>query len=231
MATFPSIVPDERSYALGQVATEVYTGPGGVPYVFRTGTIQVGAEIEFPFVLRPISEVEAIWDHYHGQQRESFDLPSEVWCGHTAAATIASIGMVWVYIEEPKVERISAGFGSITVRLRASGVNLGPTVPSLPTAATYTGVTGSGVTPAGVLPQPIPDPPVIAPVITVAGPTETEIPSGGLTMSASVELRIGYLMETGYLQIGGEVELRIGHLMQTAYMQLGSSITTSTDEM
>jgi len=231
MATFPAIVPDERSYTLGAVSTETYVGPGGVPYVFRTGNIQVGAEVQLPFTLRPISEVEQIWDHYHAQQREPFDLPVAAWCGHTAAATIAAAGLLWSYAEQPTVDCFSYGTGSITVHLRASGTSLTGTSVGAPVAAIYSAVSGSGVETAPVLPQPVPDPPIVAPTITIEPPTETELPAGVVRVGSAIELRTGHIMEAGLVHVGGEIEVRTGHIMGTGLIRVGSTVTISTDEL
>lgn len=209
MATFPAIHPDERTYDLGQVPSETYVGPGGVPYVFRLGTVQVGAIVEFPFTDRYTSDIESIWDHYTTQQLEPFDLPSAVWCGHTAAATIAGAGLLWQYVDEPSVSRKSAGIASIAVRLKAVGVSIGPTDVATVATGLFAGITGAGVATAPVTPVPIPDPPVIAPTTTITPPTELIIPPCIVEIGSLIELRHGTagFMDTGTIEIGSQVTL------------------------
>jgi hypothetical protein len=209
MATFPAVQPDERVYDLGQVPSETYVGPGGVPYVFRLGTVQVGATVEFPFTDRLASEVETIWDHYTTQQKEPFDLPSAVWCGHTAAATIAGAGLLWQYVDEPSVSRKSAGIASISVKLEAVGVSIGPTESATVASGLFAGITGAGVATAPVTPVPISDPPIIPPTTTITPPVELIVPPCSIEIGSFVELRHGTagFMDTGIIEIGSQVTL------------------------
>jgi hypothetical protein len=210
MATFPAINPDEgKIYSPGQVPTETYTGPSGVPYPFRLGTVQVGAPLDLPFTNRPMADINSIWDHYSAQQLDPFDLPSAVWCANAATATIAGAGLQWRYREPPSPERLSPGFGSITVRLVSAGSTIGPTTTATPAAGSFAGITGVGVPSAPAAPTPIPDPPILPPTTTIAGPTELVVPPCAIGVGAAVELRHGTagLAATGGVGIGASVTL------------------------
>ncbi len=210
MPTFPAINPDEgKIYRPGEVPTEAYIGPGGVPYLFRLGTVQVGAPLTLPFTNRPSADVEAIWDHYSAQQLDPFDLPAATWCANAATATIAGAGLLWRYREKPSVERLAPGFGSITVQLVSAGSSLGPTTTATPAVGSFAGIIGAGVPSAPAPPTPVPDPPILPPTTTIAGPTELILPPGVVAIGSAVELRHGTagFMATGQVLIGSPVTL------------------------
>ena len=234
MATFPAINPDEgKVYSPGQVPTETYTGPKGVPYPFRLGTLQVGAPLDLPFTNRPMADIDAILDHHTAQQLDPFDLPAAVWCANTATATIAGAGLQWRYREPPSPERLSNGFGNITVRLVSAGSTIGPTTTATPAVGAFAGIIGAGVPTAPTPPTPIPDPPILPPTTTIAGPTELIVPPGVIAIGSAVELRHGTagFMATGGVAIGSAVELRHGTagLMATGGVEIGGTVTLSFD--
>lgn len=211
MAQFPALTPDERGYDLGQVPTAEYRGEGGVAVLFTTGSIAVGQRLVLPFTRRPRAEIEAIWDHYRAQQRATFTLPADVWCGHADGAAMADASLVWRYAEVPEVEWGSAGNYSITVTLEAVGLSIGPTVAGAILATGDVGaVTGAAITALPSKPTPIPDPTPESPVTVSTPAPESLTPAGVVAVGIGAELRhssIG-LPESGQVAAGAEVELR-----------------------
>lgn len=131
MAAFPTLTPHERNYDLGQVPTSEFRGEGAVAVLFRTGTLRVGQRLQLVYQNRPKAEVQSIWEHYYGQQNAEFTVPSQVWCGHSAGATIADSSLRWRYAERPEPVRVSAGVYSITVTLEAIGISIAATAAGL----------------------------------------------------------------------------------------------------
>lgn len=205
MADFPSLTPDERPYALGEIPTAEYRGEANVPVLFRLGTVAVGATLELPYTNRPTADIQSIRDHYLAQQLTPFALPAAVWCGHTASSTIAAAGLVWVYTEEPELVYVSHGFASTRVTLQAVGVNIAATTagPVL-IAGTYGGILGQSAPDPPPKPAPIPDPTPTPAVIVNTPPTETQVPPARIGVGAQAELRIGFrgFFTTGNVEVG-----------------------------
>jgi len=210
MPTFPAINPDEgKVYSPGTVPTESYVGPGGVPYLFRLGTVQVGAPVELPFTNRPFTDIDAIWNHYTTQELDPFDLPSAVWCANSATATIAGVGVLWRYQDMPSVERISPGWGSITVRIISAGNAIGATVAATPAAGLFAGIVAGGVPSAPPPPTPVADPPIVPATTTVTGPPDLIFAPFSVLIDSGVELihsSVGF-PSTGVVGISGDIDL------------------------
>lgn len=197
MAIFPAHTPQQRNYSLGQVPQEEFRGEGGVAYQFLTGTIAVGQRLSLVYDNRPLAVVESIWDHYHAQQLEPFELPPEVWCGHTGGATIADPVLRWKYVEALPPERVSAGVYSLTVTLEAVGISIGATVENPSLSESQSGEIDGVASPAlPPRPVPVPDPPVEDPIIVVVPPTNTAIPPLVIEVAGPAEIRsasVGFL--------------------------------------
>lgn len=210
MATFPAHTPDSREYTLGQVPQEEFRGEGAVPIQFQTGSIPVGQRLTLPYTNRRLAVVEAIWDHYHSQQRTPFELPPEVWCGHPAGASIADPALRWRYVEALPPERVSTGVYSLTVTLEAAGVAIPPTGENYILSEAQSAAIAAVEVPAmPPRPLPLPDPPVEDAIIVVVPPVNTALPPLVLELAVPAEIRsasVGFL-ESLVLELAGPADL------------------------
>lgn len=234
MTAFPALTPNERIYDLGEKPVSEYRGEGAVAVLFRNGSVRVGQRLQLPFLNRSPSEVEQIWNHYYDQQNATFTVPSQVWCGHAAGATIADAGLQWKYIERPEPSRVAAGIYSITVTIMAVGINLSaPAAGALRASGAGCNIIGTQSAPLPQRPTPVPDPPVLPPVVTQTAPATGQLPVGTMGLGATIELRYATagLPAPGEIGAGAAIELRYatGGLLEPAGMAMGEQIDLSED--
>lgn len=190
MAQFPALTPDERTYTFGAKPQAEFRGEGNVPVLFQTGSLAVGHRLTLPFTNRPLAEVESIWDHFRAQQRDTFTLPAQAWCGHTGGDTVIDGSLVFRYVEAAAPERVSAGNYSITVTLEAVGVAIGPTGAASALADSDAGtIEAIELDALPARPEPVPDPEPDTPTIVDTPPTTAQTPAGVVLIGANAELR------------------------------------------
>jgi hypothetical protein len=135
MAIFPSITPTRRNFSLGEYPLKVYNSLSGKTVRRSFGNRPFSATLELSFENVKENVLEAIYNHYHGQDGGTigFTLPSIVFAGLPAGnlvnqlvkgepyvvnGTIAN-KMEWLYAGSPKVESSYRNLSNITVTLVA----------------------------------------------------------------------------------------------------------------
>ena len=120
MANFPAIVPNGRSFGLGNAPQGEHTGPDevGVRFLFSE-TKRIGQTLTLTFTALTEAQAYLITEHYNGQEGSliPFDLPSEIWSGYSTVPVSAS-DYQWRYASTFNVE--TGGFTgrfNITVEL------------------------------------------------------------------------------------------------------------------
>ena len=231
MAAFPALTPNERNYDLGQVPVAEYRGEGNVAILFTTGLIRIGQRLQLLYRNRPKAEIKQIYDHQQGQRLATFTVPSAVWCGHSAGATITSSELVWRYVDRAEPQRINADRFSLTVTLEAVGVSIpGTTADRLDYGETGE-LVALGIEALPSRPVPVPDPPILPPVIVEVENPVANLPPCRVSVGAAVELRWGSggLLEPAAVSIGAAVELRgaSGGLLEPATVAAGSAADLS----
>jgi hypothetical protein len=233
MTAFPAITPNERNYDLGQVPVAEYRGEGNVAIVFRTGSIRVGQRLQLLYRNRLKAEIKQLYDHQQGQQLATFTLPSEVWCGHSAGATIASSELVWRYVDQAEPQRINADRFSLTITLEAVGVSIPGTAADWLDYGQTGELVAVGNTALPSRPVPVPDPPILPAVITEVPNPAATLPPCRIFVGAAAELRWGSagLLDPATVSIGGAAELRWGShgLLEPARIEIGGTADLSED--
>jgi hypothetical protein len=135
MAIFPSIRPTRRNFSLGEYPLKTYRSLSGKTVRRSFGNRPFNATLELGFENVKENVLEAIYNHYHGQDGGTigFALPSVVFAGLPAGnlvnqlikgdpyvvnGTIAN-KMEWLYVESPKVESVYRNLSNISVTLVA----------------------------------------------------------------------------------------------------------------
>ena len=106
MADFPAIVPNQRSFGLGNAPQDQHESPDGVGVRFLyNATKRVGQTLSLEFVGLTEAQITSLTDHYAGQEGTliSFDLPAETWSGYTTVPVSAS-DYQWRYASTFSVE-------------------------------------------------------------------------------------------------------------------------------
>ena len=122
MATFPSLTPNARSFALGDFPGTRHEGVSGVgvSFLFNSSDL-VNQVLSLTYVAITEAQQKLITDHFVGQESGliPFDLPSEIWAGYSAVP-VSSSNYQWRYAESLQVEPggITGRF-NITVQLVA----------------------------------------------------------------------------------------------------------------
>lgn len=140
MATFPSIKPTKRSFALGEYPMKAYRALSGKVIRRAFGNRPYGATLELVFENINQDTLDALYQHYHGQQGtiNGFDLPNAVWAGLDRNTPLVrqlkngepfiilqSLGigdgiantMQWFYADIPEVESTQRDRSTVTVKL------------------------------------------------------------------------------------------------------------------
>lgn len=106
MANFPSIVPNQRAFGLGNNPQEQYQSPDGVGVRFlHSETKRVGQTLSLEFVALTETQITSITNHFVGQEGSliPFDLPSEIWSGYSTVP-VSSSDYQWRYASTFSVE-------------------------------------------------------------------------------------------------------------------------------
>jgi hypothetical protein len=106
MADFPAIVPNARSFGLGNSPQSEYVAPDGVDVRFLFNeTKRIGQTLTLTFRALTETQINLITDHYVGQEGSliAFDLPSEIWSGYTTVPVSAS-DYQWRYADTFSIE-------------------------------------------------------------------------------------------------------------------------------
>jgi|TARA_Y100000033_G_scaffold27152_1_gene25796 hypothetical protein len=123
MADFPAIVPNARSFGLGNSPQGQYESPDGVGvrFVFNE-TKRVGQTLTLDFRSLTETQINSITNHFAGQEGSliPFDLPSETWSGYSTVP-VDSSDYQWRYASTFNVE--SGGtIGRFNVRIELIAV-------------------------------------------------------------------------------------------------------------
>ena len=121
MAVFPSIKPNTRSLGLGNTPQLVYAGTSQATIRFLKNTKRVGQTLELSFSNITESQMNAIFDHFNGQEGTliPFTLPSEIWTGYNSVP-ISAVDYEWRYAESLSIEKTSPDRYSLIVSLVSS---------------------------------------------------------------------------------------------------------------
>ena len=114
MANFPSIVPNQRTFSLGNNPQEQYESPDGVGVRFLySKTKQLNQTLSLEFVALTEAQINSITDHFAGQEGSliPFDLPSEIWSGYSTVP-VSSSNYQWRYASTFSVESGAAAAGA-----------------------------------------------------------------------------------------------------------------------
>lgn len=106
MANFPSIVPNQRAFGLGNNPQEQYQSPDGVGVRFlHSEAKRVGQTLSLEFVALTETQITSITNHFVGQEGSliPFDLPSEIWSGYSTVP-VSSSDYQWRYASTFSVE-------------------------------------------------------------------------------------------------------------------------------
>lgn len=106
MADFPSIVPNKRTFVLGNNPQEQYESPDGVGVRFiYSETKRLGQSLSLEFIALTETQITSITDHFAGQEGSliPFDLPSEIWSGYSTVP-VDSSDYQWRYASTFSIE-------------------------------------------------------------------------------------------------------------------------------
>tara|TARA_R100000406_G_scaffold37168_1_gene24619 strand:- start:353 stop:730 length:378 start_codon:yes stop_codon:yes gene_type:complete len=106
MADFPSIVPNQRTFGLGNNPQGQYESPDGVGVRFLySETKRLEQTLSLEFVALTETQINSITNHFAGQEGSliPFDLPSEVWSGYSTVP-VSSSDYQWRYASTFNVE-------------------------------------------------------------------------------------------------------------------------------
>tara|TARA_R110002020_G_scaffold73540_2_gene188633 strand:- start:222 stop:599 length:378 start_codon:yes stop_codon:yes gene_type:complete len=122
MANFPSIVPNQRTFGLGNTPQSQYESPDGVGVRFLFNeTKRIGQTLTLAFVALTETQINQITNHFVGQEGSliAFNLPSEVWSGY-ATIPVDSSDYEWRYVDSFNIESNEVpGRFNVTVELVA----------------------------------------------------------------------------------------------------------------
>jgi|TARA_R110002012_G_scaffold263160_1_gene445703 hypothetical protein len=110
MADFPAIVPNQRTFGLGNAPQSEYESPDGVGVRFLFNkTKRVGQTLSLAFIALTETQINSITNHFIGQEGSlvPFDLPSQVWSGYSTIP-VNSSDYKWRYASSFSVESNSA---------------------------------------------------------------------------------------------------------------------------
>lgn len=122
MATFPSLKPTNRRFAMGEYPVKIYRALSGKTVRRSFGNRPFGFTLELDFENVAESTVQAVINHYNTQQGQTigFALPDAVFAG-LSTATIALIKApsqtLWFYAEPPAIEAVHRSISNVSVSL------------------------------------------------------------------------------------------------------------------
>ena len=122
MANFPALKPTARSFQLGQYPVKTYRAMSGAVVRRSFGNKAFGYTLDLQYENVTEETVNAIIDHYNGQQGVTigFVLPDEVFSGISStlrAKLRAPASIEWLYAETPVVESIYNERSNVTIKL------------------------------------------------------------------------------------------------------------------
>lgn len=129
MATFPEVAltgepirPAARSFSIGSYPVKEYRSLGGTIVKRSFGNRPLSYTLDMQFNAVSQSVLEAIYNHYHGQQGVTlgFDLPSSIVTDLSSTMQLnmqQAGGGAWFYVEAPQVESIPSQRVNISVKL------------------------------------------------------------------------------------------------------------------
>lgn len=105
MTTFPTLTPSGRTFTPGEYPHTPFTTISGWQNRVRHSNVMLASQVRLTFTAITEASMLSILSHYQGQLGtfDSFDLPSAVWGGVTAA-DYQLTNYLWRYIEPPTVE-------------------------------------------------------------------------------------------------------------------------------
>lgn len=121
MANYPTIIPNQISYDLGQPNISEQPTLAG-PVRFRHSMQTNGYELQLAYENLAQSQVDQIRAHYFDSDgsHRLFEVPPEIWGG----STVVSLDSLYRYSNSPTEEHLGVYF-NVTVNLRViAGVNL-----------------------------------------------------------------------------------------------------------
>ncbi len=152
MATFPAIEPAARRYDLGVFPlTEQPSLSAGIVR-FRHSELLTNYNLELEYVCISDAQAAEIRTHFQGQggTYRSFQLPAEIWGGHTFSGNVFPVGTRWRYAEAPEETHHEIGRYSMTISLVSDGIYEGlaidPVAVTMVTGAAVGQVAGLAVT-------------------------------------------------------------------------------------
>lgn len=110
MATFPTLTPSGRTFTPGEYPHTPFSTISGFQNRVRHSNVMLASQVRLTFVALTEANMLSILSHYQGQlgTYDSFDLPSAVWSGVTAA-DYELTSYLWRYTEPPTVEDVYCG--------------------------------------------------------------------------------------------------------------------------
>ena len=121
MADYPTLIPQSRSYSLGQAPASMTEWLGALEVVHRFADAGTGHRLTLTY---DDATTDAEWlqirNHWAGQEGGTlpFAIPAQVWCGHTDYQNVVS-GLQWRYASPPSRSDRDGRLGSGTVELAA----------------------------------------------------------------------------------------------------------------
>lgn len=118
MATFPTLTPSGRTFTPGEYPHTPFSTISGFQNRVRHSNVMLASQVRLTFVALTEANMLSILSHYQGQlgTYDSFDLPSAVWSGVTAA-DYELTSYLWRYTEPPTVEDVYCGRYNIELAL------------------------------------------------------------------------------------------------------------------
>jgi hypothetical protein len=122
MANFPALQPTSRAFQLGQYPIKTYRAMSGAVVRRSFGNRAFGYTLDLQFENVSESIVNAIVNHYNGQQGGTigFAIPAEVFAGYSGTLQSQFLyvpGIEWLYAEPPSINSIIKGISSIDIKL------------------------------------------------------------------------------------------------------------------
>lgn len=118
MTTFPTLTPSSRTFTPGEYPHTPFSTISGFQNRVRHSNVMLASQVRLTFAALTEANMLSILSHYQGQlgTYESFDLPSAVWGGVTAADYELS-NYLWRYAGPPTVEDVYCGRYNIELAL------------------------------------------------------------------------------------------------------------------
>jgi hypothetical protein len=116
---YPALTPSFRQYNIGAYPVTTEKNYGMVPVRFLHGSLRSLISLDLVYENLTQIEVGSIRDHYRDAKAGlfSFQLPSDVWAGHSLASNITSTTTRWKYSSQPEEIQKTGGYVDITVSL------------------------------------------------------------------------------------------------------------------